>query len=60
MIYSTNTVHELGLVATDVSLYDKCDYCCQIAFVGPTNEPKKQKNKKQKKKNKTKRENKMS
>ena len=29
MIYSTNTVHELGLVATDVSLYES-DYCCLL------------------------------
>ena len=41
MIYSTVTVHELGLVGTDVSLYNKCDYCCRIAFAGPTNEQKK-------------------
>ena len=52
MIYSTDTVHELGLVATNVSLYDKCDYCCQIAFVGPTNEQKKEKRKRKKKRTK--------
>ena len=46
MINSTDTIHAVGLVATDVSLYDKYDYCCQIAFVGPTNEQKNENKKK--------------
>ena len=45
MIYSTNTVHELGLVATDVSLYES-DYCCLLGqLVSKKMKAKKEENK---------------